>query len=195
MPCFTPGTSIATPRGEHLVEELALGDQIITRENGIQQIRWIGRISLGAKELAANPHLKPVLIQKGALGNGLPERDMLVSPNHRILVANDRTALYFEDEEALVAAKHLVNNLGVHRMDTMATSYVHFLFDRHEMVLSNGAWTESFQPEDQSLKGVGNSQRTEIFQLFPELKIRHGQGDYDTPRNRRKKHDVRLVTH
>src|SRR5690606_22901210 len=113
VPCFTPGTSIATPAGERLVEDLKVGDRIITRDNGLQEIRWIGRKTLDWKVLNANPHLKPVLIRQGSLGHGLPERDLMVSPNHRVLVANDRTSLYFEEHEVLVSAKHLLNHREV----------------------------------------------------------------------------------
>lgn len=113
---------------------------------------------MSGKALVANPHLKPILIRAGSLGNGLPERDMLVSPNHRMLVASDKTQLYFEESEVLASAKHLVGADGIHAVDVMGTSYIHFLFDRHDVVLSNGAWTESFQPGDYSLKGIGNSQ-------------------------------------
>ena len=98
-PCFTPGTLIATPRGERLVENLQVGDRVITRDNGIQEIRWFGHNAMGPQDLSHASHLQPVLIRQGALGNGLPERDMMVSPNHRVLVANDKTALYFEDRE------------------------------------------------------------------------------------------------
>ena len=91
IPCFTPGTTIATPKGERLVEELREVDRIITRDNGIQEIRWVGRKEMSGKSLVANPHLKPILVRAGSLGNGLPERDMLVSPNHRMLVASDKT--------------------------------------------------------------------------------------------------------
>lgn len=193
IPCFTPGTMIATPKGERKVEELREGDRIITRDNGIQEIRWVGAKKMGWKDLAANEHLKPVLIQAGSLGNGLPERDILVSPNHRVLVANDRTALYFEEREVLVAAKHLVDNKGVQKVDTMGTSYIHFMFDHHEVVLSNGAWTESFQPGDYSLKGIGNAQRTEIFDLFPELEKAEGVEDYVSARRTLKKHEAKIL--
>ena len=193
IPCFTPGTSIATPRGECLVEDLVAGDKVITRDNGIQEIRWIGAKAMDYKALAAHPHLKPVLIQKGALGNGLPERDMMVSPNHRMLVANDRTSLYFEEHEVLVSAKHLVNNRGVHEVESMGTTYVHFMFDRHEVVLANGAWTESFQPGDYTLKGMGNAQRSEIFALFPELKSAEGLEGYTAARKTLKRHEAALL--
>jgi Ca2+-binding RTX toxin-like protein len=193
IPCFTPGTLIATPKGEVPVESLRAGDKIITRDNGIQEIRWTGAKHLDWAALSANPHLKPILIRQGSLGNGLPERDMLVSPNHRMLVANDRTALYFAEHEVLVAAKHLTGAKGVQAVDSMGTSYLHFMFDRHEVVLANGAWTESFQPGDQTLKGMGNAQRNEIFELFPELRDEAGIEDYAAARRTLKKHEASLL--
>ncbi|WP_430463902.1 Ig-like domain-containing protein [Tabrizicola sp.] len=193
VPCFTPGTLIATPKGEVPVEHLKAGDRVITRDNGIQEIRWTGKKQLGWRDLAANPHLKPVLIRQGSLGNGLPERDMMVSPNHRMLVANDRTALYFDEHEVLVSAKHLVAGQGIQWVDSIGTTYIHFMFDRHEVVLGNGAWTESFQPGDQTLKGMGNAQRSEIFELFPELQNEAGINDYQAARRTLKKHEARLL--
>ena len=193
IPCFTPGTLIATPRGEVPVEELKAGDKVLTRDNGIQEIRWFGAKHLDWAQLCANPHLKPVLIRRGSLGHGLPERDMMVSPNHRMLVANDRTALYFEEHEVLVAAKHLVGAKGVQSIDAAGTTYLHMLFDRHEVVLANGAWTESFQPGDWTLKGMGNAQRQEIFEIFPELATDQGVTDYQAARRTLKKHEAALL--
>ncbi|EEW26410.1 Hint domain-containing protein [Rhodobacter ferrooxidans] len=193
IPCFTPGTLIATPKGEVPVESLAVGDRVITRDNGIQEIRWAGRKALSWQDLAVNPHLKPILVRRGSLGDGLPERDMMVSPNHRMLVANDRTALYFEEHEVLVAAKHLVGGAGVHEVDSIGTTYLHLMFDRHEVLLSNGAWSESFQPGDYTLKGMGNAQRSEIYELFPELKTEEGIESYTAARRTLKKHEARLL--
>lgn len=193
VPCFTPGTAIATPQGEKLVEDLKVGDRVITRDNGIQEIRWIGAKRVSGLELAKDPHLKPVLVRKGALGNDLPERDMLVSPNHRLLVNNDKTALYFEDREVLAAAKHMVGAEGIHEVDVMGTTYIHFMFDHHEVVLSNGSWTESFQPGDMSLKGMGKAQRNEIFDLFPELASDKGAEAYQSARRSLKKHEADLL--
>ena len=193
VPCFTPGTRIATPKGEMRVEELKVGDRVITRDNGIQEIRWLGAKPITWKELQGAEHLKPVLIRAGALGNGLPERDMLVSPNHRVLVANDRTALYFDEREVLASAKHLVDNKGVQVVEPMGVSYIHFMFDHHEVVLSDGAWTESFQPGDHSLKGIGNAQRQELFELFPELETREGLEEYAAARRILKKHEAQML--
>jgi Hint domain len=180
--CFTPGTMIATPRGEVPVQTLRIGDKIVTRDNGIQDIAWTGARKLNWAVLQANPHLQPVLVTKGSLGNGLPESDILVSPNHRLLVANDRTALHFNEREVLVAAKHLVGARGVHMVESIGTTYIHFMFAKHEVVLSDGVWTESFQPADKALKGMGNSQRSEILELFPDLKTAEGIEGYKAAR-------------
>ena len=193
IPCFTPGTMIATPRGEVPVETLRAGDKIVTRDNGLQEIRWVGAKPLTWQEMAVAPHLRPVLVKRGSLGNGLPERDMMVSPNHRLLVANDRTALYFDEHEVLVSAKHLVGSTGIHAVESMQTTYIHFMFDQHEVVLSNGAWTESFQPGDYTLKGMGNAQRNEIFELFPGLKTQEGVEGYTAARKTLKRHEARLL--
>ena len=194
IPCFTPGTKIATPKGERLVEELEVGDRVITRDNGIQDIRWVGARDMSGAELEKSAHLKPVLIRQGALGNDLPERDMIVSPNHRVLVANDKTALYFEEREVLVAAKHLTGLEGVDIVDVSHTTYIHVMFDQHEVILSDGAWTESFQPGDMSLAGIGNAQRQEILELFPELATKAGVEGYASARRALKKHEAKLIT-
>ncbi|MDQ2092728.1 Hint domain-containing protein [Rhodalgimonas zhirmunskyi] len=193
VPCFTPGTAIATPKGERMVEELKVGDKIITRDNGIQEIRWMGTRTLTGHELARAPQLRPILIQKGSLGDNLPEHDMLVSPQHRMLLTGNKTQLYFEEREVLAAAKHLTDMPGVDEVGTLGVTYVHFMFDQHEVVLSNGAWTESFQPGANVLNGLGNEQRDEIFQLFPELETVDGVENYTAARRALKKHEARLL--
>ncbi len=193
--CFTPGTLIATPEGERHVEELRAGDTVITRDNGIQEISWIGSRGLRGSELERSPHLKPIHIARGALGDDLPAQDMWLSPNHRVLVANDKTALYFEEREVLVAAKHLTALKGVSVASPRWTTYIHFMCAQHEVVLSNGSWTESFQPGDYSLEGIGNAQRIEIQELFPELETPAGRASYQAARRSLKRYEARLLTH
>jgi len=194
IPCFTPGTLIATMRGEKRVEELKVGDRIITRDNGAQEIRWIGSKQVSGAELAAKPHLQPILICQGALGKGLPERDLLVSPNHRVLVNNSDVELYFNQSEVLVPAKHLVESgVGIQTICETGTTYIHVMFDNHEVILSDGAWTESFQPGDLTLNGIADTQRAEIFELFPELEQQEGREGYAAARQSLKKHEARLL--
>ncbi len=191
--CFTPGTMIATPKGEVPVESLRHGDKVITRDNGLQEIRWIGKRDLGWQDLRANPHLQPVLVKAGSLGHGLPERDMMLSPNHRVLLTGGRNRLYFDEHEVLVAAKHLVGLPGVQTAESQGTSYIHFMCDQHEVVLSNGAWTESFQPGDHSLQGLVDEQRDELFELFPDLRDPEGVESYIAARKTLKRHEARLL--
>ncbi|MEJ6388446.1 Hint domain-containing protein [Gymnodinialimonas ulvae] len=193
VPCFTPGAMIATPRGELPVENLRVGDKVITRDNGIQEIRWTGKRTLTRMELADHLNTKPIFIKAGALGQDLPERDMLVSPQHRVLIAGETPQLYFEESEVLVAAKHLVGRQGIGIMDTLRATYIHFMFDRHEVVLSDGAWTESFQPGDQSLGALASDSRDEIIALFPELATRSGLTNYAAARRALKAHEATLL--
>lgn len=181
-PCFTLGTMIATARGEVAVEGLNLGDSIITRDSGIQQVRWIGRRHFTARQFIKASHLRPILIRKGALGRGQPERDMKVSPNHRMLVEKDKTALLYHDPEVLVAAKHLVGLDGVEEIHGQDVTYIHLMFDHHEVILSDGAWSESFQPDDRSLSGIGNAQRQEILEIFPALATPAGREAFEPAR-------------
>ncbi|WP_420012176.1 Hint domain-containing protein [Tateyamaria sp.] len=172
--CFTPGTRIATQKGEVAVERLQPGDKVFTRDNGIQTLRWVGQRDLAPQEMRAHPEFQPVLIRKGALGNDLPQRDMLVSPQHRMLLTSDLAEVMFDEREVLVAAKHLTGLDGVDQVQTGAVSYLHLMFDQHEVVLADGAWSESFQPGDHSLKGIGADQRSEVLTLFPELETLAG---------------------
>lgn len=171
IPCFTPGTLIATEVGTRNVSELSIGDRIYTRDHGLQEIRWIGTRHLSKTELDETPFLQPVIIRAGALGNALPDRDMMVSPNHRLLVTDAKAELLFGEAEILVAAKHLIGTTGIEKAKIENVTYVHFMFERHEIVMSDGLWSESFQPGLQALAGLDDPQRDEIFTLFPELKL------------------------
>ncbi|MGY3437038.1 Hint domain-containing protein [Marinovum sp. KMM 9879] len=193
IPCFTPGTTIATPTGERLIEDLREGDRVITRDNGLQEIRWIGTTELTGHKLARAPHLRPILIQAGSLGPNLPEQDILVSPQHRILMSGEKAQLFFEEREVLAAAKHLTDLDGIDEVGTLGVTYIHFMFDQHEVVLSNGVWTESFQPGDQTMSSMGDKPRSEIFELFPELETAEGLQDYSAARRSLKKHEAKLL--
>ena len=193
IPCFTPGTLIATAKGQCLVEDLKPGDRIITRDNGFQEIAWVGAKKVPGLEMVKQPNLKPVMVKAGALGGGLPERDMLLSPNHKVLLADFKAELYFEEREVFVAAKHLVGMPGIERVNVTQTTYIHFMFDRHEVVLSDGAWTESYHPGDYSINGIDEGARNEILALFPELATEDGLKDYRLARTELKKHEARIL--
>lgn len=190
--CFTPGTLVATAQGQKPVETLTQDDLILTRDNGFQLIAWTGQRALTAQELAASPKIQPILIKANSLGEGVPERDMMVSPNHRMLVTDPKLQMYLHESEALVAAKHMTAIDDVAQMATSSLTYVHFMFERHEVVLADGAWSESFQPGDYSMNGMPSEQRAEIDMLFPELEVT-GAGAFMSARTQLKGFEARTL--
>ena len=159
--CFARGTRIKTADGERVIEALRAGDRVLTLDNGYQPIRWIG----SSRRPARGP-LAPVRIAAGALGN---DRDLRVSPQHRMLLRGWQANLMFGESEVLVAAKALVNDLTIRIEEGGEIEYFHMLFDRHEIVFAEGAASESFHPGQQGWKALDEATRTEILDLFPEL--------------------------
>ncbi len=192
--CFTPGTLIKTARGEVDVADIVVGDVVLTRDNGYQRVRWAGQQALDSAALRATPALRAVRIARGALGRGLPERDMVVSPQHRVVMSGPAIELLFGEDEVLVAALHLVGRPGITREGAeQGVTYVHFMFDRHELVLSDGAWTESFQPGDMTLAGLDDDQRQELFALFPDLADKTGLDAFEAARMSLKGYQARAL--
>ena len=160
--CFTQDTLIKTPQGERRIETLVPGDLVVTYDNGVQPIRWIGQ-----NTVRGTGPLAPINFSRGVMGN---HRDLLVSPQHRMLVQGYRAELLFGESEVLVPAKSLVNDFNVTTHYGGMVTYVHMLFDRHEMVIANGAPSESFYPGEQGLETLTDPAREELFRLFPELR-------------------------
>ncbi|MEP3346181.1 MAG: Hint domain-containing protein [Litoreibacter sp.] len=169
VPCFTPGARVSTIRGFVAIEDLLIGDRVMTRDNGLQEVRWLGSKLLPQSRLVADVRFRPIRIRKSALGPDMPMADMLVSPNHRMLINRPELVVLFGQDEMLIAAKYLVGLPGVEMMGAQDVSYIHILCDRHEVLLVDGTWTESFQPGDFIMNGMEQGQSNEIFALFPEL--------------------------
>ena len=171
VPCFDAATLIETDRGPVRAGDLRPGDLVRTRDAGFQPVRWVGQRRLGAADLDRAPNLRPIRIRAGALGAGTPAADLVVSPQHRVLVRSRIAQKMFGTDEILVAAKQLCQLDGIdiaHDLD--AVTYVHFLFDAHQVVFSNGAETESLYTGAEALKSVGAAAREEILALFPALR-------------------------
>ena len=183
--CFTPGTRIATPRGARGVETLQIGDMVVTRDHGLQPIRWIGKRCVPALDRFA-----PVRIRPGVL-SGL-ETDLLVSPQHRMLFQGYRAELLFGESEVLVAATHLIDGKLVTQEVGGDVTYIHIMFDDHEIIYAEGAATESFHPGSVGLSAVTAAARYELFTLFPEL--RSAPSSYgNTARRCLKRHEAQLI--
>jgi hypothetical protein len=180
--CFTPGTLIDTARGKVAVEDLAPGDKVLTRDHGYQPLAWVGRRDLSAAELAQCPAAAPIRIAAGALGKDLPERDLLVSPRHRMLITGARAELMFGEREVLVCAADLLGLPGVTQEGAADTSYIHVMCDAHQIIRAEGSWTESFQPAEAVLGALEAGTRAELLGLFPELAQAEGRAAFAAAR-------------
>lgn len=178
--CFTPGTFIRTAGGTKLIEDLRPGDAIATKDNGTQEILWTGHRRMTGARLHAMPHLRPVRFRAGALGLGRPEEDLLVSPQHRMLVQGAAAMALFNTPEILVAAEDLVNDHTIHvDLTQREVTYIHILLERHQVIWANGLETESFHPSNTALDTVEPQQRARLLQLLPGLAENpHVYGDY-----------------
>lgn len=168
--CFAADTLIETDQGLVPAASLRPGMSVMTRDNGFQEIVWVGSRHLFGDQLRRNEKMRPILIRQGALGPDMPARDMIVSPQHRVLVKSRIILRLFDVSEALVAAKHLVGLPGIEQAPWEAgVTYTHFMCEKHEVVLSEGTFTESLYTGPEALKAVGSEGRAEILRLFPAL--------------------------
>ncbi len=168
-PCFAPGTLIATPDGLRPVEALVPGDTVVTLDHGPQMIRWTRN---GPQPLQDVPDdRKPVLIEAGALGPGLPNNDLIVSPQHRVLVGGYGQLERLFEFDALVPAKSLVSLRGVrHMTGKRKINWIHFACDRHEVVMANGCLSESLLVGPMVMHALTVEERvalTDIFGIAP----------------------------
>ncbi len=187
VPCFVAGTLIATPDGDVPVETLSPGDMVLTKDDGPQPLRWIGSRTVDAQGAFA-----PIAIQANTFGK---HRALSLSPLHRVLVNDGLAELLFAESEVLIAAKDLVNDSTVRRKVGGTVTYVHLLFDTHQVVYSEGLATESFLPGPQITRSFEMDITREICALFPEIDPETGLGYGKSVRRTLKRHEAHLLTH
>ncbi len=186
VPCFVAGTPILTDTGERPVESLQVGDMVMTKDEGFQPLRWIGR-----RRVAAEGKFAPIRIAPGTFGD---HGELLVSPLHRILIRDPRAELFFAEQEVLVAARDLVDGHRVAPVEGGEVEYVHILFDRHQVVYSAGLETESFLPGPQLKDSFEAEMVREICTLFPELHPETGRGYSPAARRTLRSFEGRLLS-
>lgn len=168
--CFANGTRIRTDRGETPVEGLKPGDLVYTLDAGYQPICWIGSRALDPEMLRANPRLRPIHIRAGALAPGVPETDLILSPQHRLLLRSKIAQRLFGSREVLIPAVKLLALNGVSRLSELeGLSYWHILTPHHQVLIANGAPAESLYLGAQARVALGGEARAEIAALFPEI--------------------------
>lgn len=153
--CFEQNTRIRTDQGEVAVADLRPGDLVLTRDHGLQPVLWTGGHQLDKAHLTQHPNHRPILIRAGALGPGLPTRDLTASPQHRLLIRSRIALTMFGTTEVLAAAKHLLALDGVCVLqDCARISYRHICLPRHEIILADGHPAESLYPGPQALQAL-----------------------------------------
>ena len=163
--CFVKGMEILTPQGGRRVEDLQVGDLVVTRDDAPQPIRWIGKASRPARD-----KFRPVRIKADALGAGIPSNDLIVSQQHRMLFVSPIAERMTGTNEVLAPAIKLLDLPGVQLVEDRETvTYFHLLLDEHQIIYAHDAPTESLLTGAPACSAIGPDAVAEIADLFPEL--------------------------
>ena len=166
--CFASGTRIETADAAVHVEDIRVGDEVLSITGAPLKVVWTGASQLSWP--GADEKSRPYEIKRGALGEGKPTRDLVVSPQHRILMRGAAVSDLFGADEVLAPVKGLSELPGVRRMNgKRQVTYVHLLLERHAVIVSEGAATESLYPGPMARKMLGKSDWAELSALFPGL--------------------------
>ena len=162
VPCFVRGTLIATPQGEMPIEWLRPGMLVCVQDGPPQPVRW-----LGWRTVPATGAHRPVLLNAGPFGL---RRPLMVSQQHRMMLSGAQAELMFGQPEVLIKARDLIDGQSVCLVEDLDdVTYVHLLFDRHEVITANGAPSESYLPGPQTMPGFDAATQAELRALFPEI--------------------------
>jgi len=140
--CYVSGTLIATDKGEAAVDDLRIGDQVVVMSGQVSRIKWIGKRSYSGRFILGRGDILPICIKAGGLGENKPHRDLWVSPHH---------AMFFENAHRgiLIEAKDLVNGVSIVQARAVdEVSYFHIELDTHDVIIANGAPSETFLDDD-----------------------------------------------
>lgn len=186
VPCFVAGTLIELADGRSVpVETLCPGDMVLTHDNGPQPLRWIGH-----RRVPAEGKFAPIDIAANTFGD---HDRLLLSPLHRVLIRDVLAELLFGEREVLVAARDLVNDQSVRRVEGGEVEYIHILFDEHQVVYSQGLATESFLPGPQVTDSLEQDVVEEICAIFPELDPITGEGYSPAARRTLRRYEAKLL--
>lgn len=166
VPCFAAGTMIATPTGPRAVQTLLAGDLLSTVDHGALPVLWVGHCQIGTRDLDLRPNQRPILIAAHALGPNRPARDLIVSPQHRMLITSRIAQRMTGQSDVLVAARHLVGMPGITVQLVDTITYWHVLLEGHQLLLAEGAVTESLLPGRMALMTLGPDNTRQIMAIL-----------------------------
>ncbi|MBT8460604.1 MAG: Hint domain-containing protein [Boseongicola sp.] len=163
--CYAPGTIIATPTGPRPVETLRPGDLVMTLDHGPQTIRWTCSSAHPLEDVETDA--KPVQIKAGALGQNLPVKDLIVSPQHRIFVGGAGQLQAVFPSEAFAPAKSLTGLPGIrHMKGKKDITWINFACDQHEVATANGCRSETLLLGPMVLNGLSSARKKELTDIF-----------------------------
>ncbi len=133
LACFAQGTRIATPGGPVAVEDLRVGDRVVTQSGGAQAVLWLGHRRVDCRRHPAPAKVRPVRVAAGAFAEGVPARDLFLSPDHAVLV-----------DGRLIPIRCLASGISIAPVDVDAVTYWHVELAVHDVLLAEGLACESF---------------------------------------------------
>lgn len=186
IPCFVKGTHVLCECGEVAVEDLEVGDLVLTKDEGLMPVRWIG-----SRSVEGTGRFAPIHINANTFGS---HKDIWISPLHRILIRDSLAELLFGEAEVLVAAKDLINDHSVRQEKRADVTYFHLLFDRHQVIYSEGLETESFLPGPQMKHSFEQEILNELCGLLPEIASHRARGCNVAARHMLNRFEVQLLS-
>lgn len=169
LPYLTMRCSVRTEDGDVAVYKVKPGDKVLTRDNGYQSVAWVGMRKLNSSHLVENCELELIHIEPGALAENMPEKDVWVTPAQSFLMTPNSHWKGLGVSELLVRAADLTTLEGVNRDQVNKIGLVQILFDSHEVIMVNGAWTSSLRPDPDRVNALPKNHRDELIERFPEL--------------------------
>ena len=169
--CFARGTPIETRNGPINVENLLVGDLVLTRDGSFKPVVWIGKRGLQGRDLIRKPYLRPVVIRANAFGENVPSQDVSVSPQHRVALSSIKSDFMFGTRDVLVPAKNLVDGGSVYIDEGLEEiEYIHVMLEQHEVINSAGLWSEALFLGGPTFDAMQRGTKAELLELFPDCK-------------------------
>ncbi|MBV1869015.1 MAG: Hint domain-containing protein [Marinosulfonomonas sp.] len=166
------GANVRTPCGPRRIEMVRPGDLIVTRDEGLQPVRMIWKREVSLADIAVNPALAPVRFKPRAVGPMMPQKDVCVAADHRILVPGYRLLGEEKTSCCLLSALEFAEASDAAYVDRSAevVTYFTLIFDTHQVFSADGLFSESFLPTAKNLAALDETLRDNVVRCFPQLK-------------------------
>ncbi|MEX0280639.1 MAG: Hint domain-containing protein [Arenibacterium sp.] len=165
------GANLRTPCGLRRIEIVRPGDLIVTRTNGLQPVEMVWKRRLTREQLEHSPDLAPIRLRPRAMGPMMPQRDLLIAPDHRLLVPGFRLGGVEDDTSVLTEARKIAESCDAIFVDNTVQSvtYYQLVFAEHQVLAANGLPVESFLPDAAAIQALGGEMRDALEERFPDV--------------------------